>query len=336
MSTTTPSTSLVACLESYLSPAIPIGASISSDTSSPALHILPNSTLSKLRNLGSARAKDMRRLGHSKQILSHIPVSASLATCVKFNDAMFAATQLDAEKFAALALLPRDGREASRELQRCITKMKFVGGVIGLKRDEGSAGLLDDGYEEVWVMAEKYRVPIVLREKWPTGDELVVYQGPLAAAIRASVAAGLHTSHLHSPLPILHLYLSGVFDRHPNLRLVLSHHGLLPSLLPRIEALLVNIPTAEKPDRSFLDVWQYNFYLTTADVLDISTMRAVLEQIPIDRVLYASNYPLEERGKELMEELRASGFLTAAEWERVAWGNAGLLFGLQNNPRKPL
>lgn len=62
----------------------------------------------------------------------------------------------------------------------------------------------------------------------------------------------------------------------------------------------------------------------------MSTMRTLLEQIPIDRILYASNYPLEERGKELMEELKESGFLSQDEWERVAWRNAEYVFGLKN------
>lgn len=46
----------------------------------------------------------------------------------------------------------------------------------------------------------------------------------------------------------------------------------------------------------------------------------------MDRILYASNYPFEERGGELMEELRQSGFLSTEEWERVAWVNAEELF----------
>jgi predicted TIM-barrel fold metal-dependent hydrolase len=127
----------------------------------------------------------------------------------------------------------------------------------------------------------------------------------------------------------LHLYLSAVFDRHPNLRLILANPCLLPSLLPRIDTILARISPTDKPKRGFLDVWQQNFFFTTADVLDMSTMRTLLEQIPIDRVLYASNYPLEERGRELMDELKESGFLTKEEWERVAWGNAELLFGMK-------
>lgn len=63
-------------------------------------------------------------------------------------------------------------------------------------------------------------------------------------------------------------------------------------------------------------------------------MRTLLEQIPVDRVLYASNYPLEERGRELMQELRESEFLTKEEWEKVAWGNAEVVFGLKSSAGK--
>jgi predicted TIM-barrel fold metal-dependent hydrolase len=155
------------------------------------------------------------------------------------------------------------------------------------------------------------------------------YQHTFPSTVYAPLLTHVHTSHATSPLPLLHLYLSSVFDRHPGLRLILAHPGVLPSLIPRIEMLLTTIPAADKPKRSFLDVWQHNIYLTTADAQDMSSLRALLEQIPVDRVLYVSNYPFEERGKELMDELRDSGFLTQVEWERVAWGNAEIVFDLK-------
>jgi predicted TIM-barrel fold metal-dependent hydrolase len=166
--------------------------------------------------------------------------------------------------------------------------------------------------------------------------KLATYQTDLSDTVVAPLAIHLHTAHTHSPLPILHLYLSNVFDRHPNLRLVLAYPCTLPALLVRINSMLGQIPSADRPKRTFLDVWQNNFYVTTADVLDMSSMRTLLEQIPVGRVLYASNYPLEERGKELLEELKESGFLTKEEWERVAWGNAEFLFGLgkENSAQK--
>lgn len=159
----------------------------------------------------------------------------------------------------------------------------------------------------------------------------MTYQEAFSDPAIAPLATHLHTSHEQTPLHLLSLYLNGIFDRHPKLRVVLAHPGLLPSLLPRIEDILLSIPAAQKPKLNFLDVWQNNIYITTADVLDISSMRTFLEQIPIDRVLYASNYPLEERGKDLMEELRASNFLTLEEYERLAYKNAEVLFGVGAN-----
>jgi predicted TIM-barrel fold metal-dependent hydrolase len=171
MSTRT-TTSPIACLESYLNPALPIGNSLSTDINAPALHLLPSSTITKLRNLGPARVKDMRLLGQSKQILSHIAITASPVTCAKFNDALFAATQMNSEKLAALAILPADGKEAARELQRCVTKMKFVGGVIGLRTDGKGGATPGSVYEELWSTAEKYRVPIMVRDMWPVCAEV--------------------------------------------------------------------------------------------------------------------------------------------------------------------
>ena len=155
-----------------------------------------------------------------------------------------------------------------------------------------------------------------------------MYTQDLPNTVAGLLVTYLHNAHAASPMLILRLYLNGIFDRYPNLRLVIAHPGLLPSLLLRVDDVLDSIPATDKTKRSFLDVWQHNLYLTTADVLDLSSMRTLLEQIPMDRVLYASNYPLEERGSELVMQLKESGFLTDEEWERLAWRNAEQLFKL--------
>lgn len=163
---------LIACLESYINPALPIGTGIGTDTSAPALHLLPSTTLSKLKNVGPARIKDMRALGHARQILSHVPIAATPATCTRFNDTLASVVQINRDKFAALAVLPMDGREAAKELQRCVVKLKFVGGVLGLKPD-GCGGLtLGNDLEEVWSVAARYRVPVMLRDMWPLGTHV--------------------------------------------------------------------------------------------------------------------------------------------------------------------
>lgn len=175
---TSNASNLIATVESYLCPSVPVGAQFPNDGTTPALHFIPFATLNKLRNLGPARVKDMRALGQSKQIISHIPIVATPQTCARFNDALYAATCLNTDKFAALALLPSgtgEGKDAARELQRCVTKYRFVGGVIGLKRGkEDQLGLDDGSYEDLWNTVDEYRVPIALREMWPVGSEVSV------------------------------------------------------------------------------------------------------------------------------------------------------------------
>lgn len=157
---------LIACLESFLSPTLSLTAS----PSSPALHLLPPLTAAKMRNLSQSRVRDMRTLGHTAQILSHVPISTTPQTCVRLNDALDTGTRMQNDKLVPLALLPSgqgEGREAARELQRCVTKLRFAGGVVAV-----GAGLEDVSFEEVWVMAQRLGVPIVLREGWPTGDQV--------------------------------------------------------------------------------------------------------------------------------------------------------------------
>lgn len=55
----------------------------------------------------------------------------------------------------------------------------------------------------------------------------------------------------------------------------------------------------------------------------------LLEKMPMDRVLYAANYPFEDRAKGLMEGLKESGVVGREEGGRIAAGNAGMLFGLK-------
>jgi predicted TIM-barrel fold metal-dependent hydrolase len=79
---------------------------------------------------------------------------------------------MNGEKVAALSMLPIEGKEAARELARCVGKMKFVGGCIGMSRQTRLEG---EEWEALWDVAERYRVPILLREMWPVGSEVCCF-----------------------------------------------------------------------------------------------------------------------------------------------------------------
>lgn len=174
------STPLIATEESYLSPLISLGSSTS--TTDAALHLIPPPMLSKLKTLGPSRVRDMRASNTQLQIISHIPIEhASLQTCSKINDAMYSQILMSPDRYAALAMLPSGvgkGKEAARELARCVGKYRFVGGVLGVKRggggdgDMGSDNLGGKEWEELWTTAVRYKVPIALRVVFPTRGQV--------------------------------------------------------------------------------------------------------------------------------------------------------------------
>jgi hypothetical protein len=58
-------------------------------------------------------------------------------------------------------------------------------------------------------------------------------------------------------------------------------------------------------------------------------MRALIERTPLNRILYAGG----EQASNLMSDLKESGMLSNEEYERIAWKNAELLFGLKGNEK---
>lgn len=83
--------------------------------------------------------------------------------------------------------------------------------------------------------------------------------------------------------------------------------------------------------RKFVDIWQNNIYLSTADTLDVATLQALLAQCPVDRILFGGNYPWDDECSRLVNALRDSGVMETEDWEKLAWKNADRLFGLKIN-----
>ncbi|KAF2002872.1 hypothetical protein P154DRAFT_532736 [Amniculicola lignicola CBS 123094] len=305
----TSSTAYIAVEEFYLSPEVSVTSTHPDDA---ALSLVPPATIAKLKNLGPSRLRDMKASGISLQVISHLPINVSPKTCQRYNDTLY--TTIDA-------------KEAASELQRCVVKYKFVGGMLGFSTDRKEWGrqVNDKAFDALWAVAERYQVPIALRVMFPTNAQVSDIDGSSAPPIKSQLVTTFYSSHAASPLLFLRIFTSGVFDRFPHLRLILSQGGLgIPPLLSRIEYFVASLPN--RPKTCFMDVWQNNLHITLADVLDLSTLRALSELIPSDRLLYATRYPWEERPKAVVDEARESGVLGKEEWEGVVRRNAERLF----------
>ena len=101
-----------------------------------------------------------------------------------------------------------------------------------------------------------------------------------------------------SGLHAMRLIMSGAFDRHPGLRVVLGHMGEgIPYWLKRIDnrfALQVRIGATEKLPRRPSEYFIENFYITTAGVTDMAVLKLGLDELGADRIMFAADFPYED------------------------------------------
>lgn len=88
---------------------------------------------------------------------------------------------------------------------------------------------------------------------------------------------------------------SGLFDRHPDLQLVLGHLGEgLPALIWRIDHRVENEPRGYPCSHSFQHYFSHNFHVTTSGNFRSSALQVALQEIGIERIMFSTDFPFEE------------------------------------------
>jgi len=104
---------------------------------------------------------------------------------------------------------------------------------------------------------------------------------------------------LETTIAVSRMYLSGVFDRHPDLQLLLAHSGgTLPFLAGRIEScvahereFVANGGPKQGPKRSIWDVLQTNIYLDAVIYGQPGLKAAIESSGSADRVMFGTDHP---------------------------------------------
>ncbi|MBN1105642.1 MAG: amidohydrolase [Deltaproteobacteria bacterium] len=281
----------------------------------------------KIADVGEQRIRDMDEDGIDMQVLSLIspgvqvfdaPTATALAR--KANDELYQVTRKYPKRFAGLAAIaPQDPPKAADELERAVRDLGLKGASIN---SHTRGEYLDD--RKYWVIferAERLDVPIYIHPRIPSPDmskPFLTYP-PLATAM-AGFAAEVS---LHA----LRLILSGLFDEHPGVKIILGHLGEgLPFWLWRLDNRFVKMPQGlnikKKPSQYVKD----NFFITTAGNFSVPSFFCAYMQLGIDRILFAVDYPLEsnQEAVQFMETLP----IAESEKEKVCHLNAERLFKL--------
>ena len=121
------------------------------------------------------------------------------------------------------------------------------------------------------------------------------------------------------------MVLGGVFDRHPELQLIIGHMGeMLPFMLERIDDNLP--PQVTGLDRLPSEYILANVHITTSGLFSVPPLMCALEVFGVERVLFSVDWPYapNEAGRRLLDAAPVS----PADLERIAGGNAERLLGV--------
>ena len=166
------------------------------------------------------------------------------------------------------------------EAQRCVADLGFVGALVnGFSQvgDEETVVYLDDArYDAFWAEFAKLERPFYLHPRDPLASRSRIYEGHpwlLGSAWAFGVETATHA---------LRLMGSGLFDRHPELQVILGHHGEgLPFLIWRVDHRVATAPRGLAIKKSFQDYFRQNFYITTSGSF---RTQAPAQRAPGDRV----------------------------------------------------
>ncbi len=254
----------------------------------------------RLEDLGERRLADMDATGIDLQILSltspgvqifsDTPTAVALARAA--NDELAAAIAAHPTRYAGLAAIaPQDPAAAAKELERAVSSLQLKGAIVN-SHTQGE--YLDDSkFWDIFAAAEALDVPVYLHPNTPPNAMIQPFmdRGLDGAVFGFAVETGLHA---------LRLVVSGLFDRFPNLKIVLGHLGeALPYWLFRIDfmhgASVRSNRYASQPklQRKASEYLKHNFYYTTSGMAWTPPIRYVQQVMGVDRLMYAMDYPYQ-------------------------------------------
>jgi predicted TIM-barrel fold metal-dependent hydrolase len=234
----------------------------------------------------------------------------------RVNDRLHAAIAGFPSRFAAFAALPTaDPPAAADELERCVTRLGFKGAMI-----HGMAhGKFVDAKEfwPIYARAEQLDVPIYLHPSLPHAAVTEAYYADYAKTFPMVVRPAWGYT-VETATAAIRMVLSGVFDAHPRLKIILGHLGeTLPFLVWRIDQALSR---PGQKSLSFRDVFCGNFHITTSGNFSNPALLCCIMEMGVDRILFAVDWPFVEN--TAATQWMAAAPLCEEDKAKILGGNA--------------
>ena len=281
-----------------------------------------------INDVGAGRIAHMDEAGIDIQVLSaltpgaqNLPGEQGIAFARKIND-WLAKEVIPAypDRFRAFSVLPLASPEASAdELERTVRDYGFLGTMVyGFVKGK----FLDDPmYAPLLERAEALGVPIYIHPNFATEAAKDLYYNDLDDQWVSNILSGPgYGWHQEVAICSLRLVCRGIFDKYPNLQIVIGHMGeAIPFYYYRFGDDLTAI-TKDKLQKPIQQYFNDNFWITTSAFFSDDLLRLALSVMGEDRVMFSVDYPF------VSNKLGADWFnavdLPQATKEKIAHKNA--------------
>ena len=286
-------------------------------------------TLSSMLDIGDGRIAAMDRLGIDMQLLlltapgvQVFAADTATALARDSNDQLAESIAKHPQRLAGLAAVaPQDPGNSAKEIERAMTRLNLNGIVIN---SHTKGEFLDDQkFWEILEAAEAHNAPLYIH---PRNHATAMLQPYLDRRLEAGILGFAADVALHTVAMIT----AGVFDRFPNLKLVIGHAGEgIPYMLYRIDYMqrVVRegrgaLTLKQRPS----DYMKENVYITSSGMAWEPAIKFAQSTLGVDRVLYAMDYPYQADPAEViaLDDLDISD----ADKKMFFQTNAERVFGL--------
>lgn len=301
-----------------------------------------NPACDKLPDLEDGRLADMNSAGIDYQLLSlldpgvqELDTKTAIPLAKEANDYLARIVEKHPDRFGGFATLATgDPDAAAKELERCVRKLQFKGAMINGR--SGDRYLDDPSNWVIFECAQELGVPIYLHPTTPHPSVTNTY-------FQNYVDVGLHLASwgfaVETSCHVLKLIYAGVFDRFPNLQVILGHMGeLLPFGLWRLDRYYLPrawFRPAEGNERKLQlkpsEYFRRNFHITTSGNFSYPPLLCSLLELGAERIIFAVDYPMDLAQDGVNWLMNAP--ISNLDREKIAHKNAEQLFALKPTAR---
>jgi uncharacterized protein len=277
-----------------------------------------------LLDLADQRIARMDQTGIDVQVLSvttpgvqSLEPSRAVPLARAANDRMAETIRARPDRFQGFATLPTTAPDdAARELRRAVVELGLNGAMLFGRT--GERNLDHPEFLPILEVAADLRVPIYLHPQSPLPPVRRAYYERFDHALNTAFATGGIGWHYETGIQALRLILSGVFERLPDLHVILGHWGeVVLFYLDRID--MMSAP-ARLP-RKVSEYFATNISVTPSGIFSQRYLRWAVEILGIDRVLLATDYPFALFNDRAARRFLEAADLSGADRDKIAFGN---------------